>query len=97
VPASRSSGQATEEVRARIRAKIAEVASMPATAIESRMSLTGDLPFDSLQLYELAASLEDEFGLVELDEGAVADIETVGDVERGVLERLPLENVVKGG
>lgn len=80
---------AAEDVRARVCALVAELAAVPAAQIESGMNLTADLPLDSLQLYELAASLEDEFDLGELDEEAVAGIETVGDVEARVLERLP--------
>ncbi|HET8956382.1 MAG TPA: acyl carrier protein [Solirubrobacterales bacterium] len=87
----------TEDVRARVRAQIAEHAAVPVERVESGMSLTADLPLDSLQLYELAASLEDEFGLGELDEEAVAGIETVGDVEDRVLERLPAGNLTGGG
>ncbi len=86
----------SEDVRARVRAKIAEIASVPAAQVESGMTLSGDLPFDSLQLYELAATLEDEFGIGELDEDAVAGIETVADVERGVLERLAVEPAAGG-
>jgi acyl carrier protein len=86
-----------EDVRARVRAEIAEIAVVPAAQVESGMSLTADLPFDSLQLYELAASLEDEFGLGELDEEAMAGIETVGDVESRVLEQLPAGTLTGGG
>lgn len=74
------------ELRGRVRAKIGEICSVPAAQVDSAMSLTGELPFDSLQLFELAAALEDEFDLPELDEAAVAAIETVGDVERYVVE-----------
>lgn len=62
---------------------------LPEARISAELTLRGDLPFDSLQLYELAAELEDEFGLPELTEEDVAGIETVGDVERRVLELLP--------
>lgn len=77
-----------EEVRRRVRLKIGQMVSVPASAISSDLTLQGDLPFDSLQLFELAAELEDEFGLPEIDEGDVAGIETVGDVERRVLDLL---------
>jgi acyl carrier protein len=78
-----------QRVRERIRARIGEMASVPAGELTSETTLTGDLPLDSLQLYELAAALEDEFGLPEIDEDDVAGIETIGDVERRVLELLP--------
>jgi acyl carrier protein len=81
----------TEEVRARVRAKIAEVAGKAPAGLAPEMTLTGDLPFDSLQLYELVAALEDEFGLGEIDEDQLARIETVGDVEARVLEMLAAE------
>lgn len=86
----------TEDVRARVRAQIAQIAAVPAAQVEARMSLTADLPLDSLQLYELAASLEDEFDLGELDEEAVVGIETVGDVEDRVLERLSAKTATGG-
>ncbi len=81
----------TEEIRARVRAKIAEIAGKAPTELVPPMTLTGDLPFDSLQLYELVAALEDEFGLGEIDEDQLATIETVGDVEARVLELLAAE------
>jgi acyl carrier protein len=86
----------TEDVRARVRAQIAQIAAVPAAQVEARMSLTADLPLDSLQLYELAASLEDEFDLGELDEEAVVGIETVGDVEDRILQRLSAKTA-RGG
>jgi len=76
------------EVCGRVQLKIGQMVSVPASGISSEMTLQGDLPFDSLQLFELAAELEDEFGLPEIDEDDVAGIETVGDVERRVLELL---------
>jgi acyl carrier protein len=81
----------TEEVGARVRAKIAEIAGRAPAELAPEMTLTGDLPFDSLQLYELVAALEDEFGLGEIDEDQLASIETVGDVEARVLEMLAAE------
>ncbi len=69
------------EARARVRKQIAELAGEDPSAIEPAMTLIGNLAFDSLQLYELAARLEDELGLPELREDDVASIETVGDVE----------------
>ncbi|HVW47410.1 MAG TPA: acyl carrier protein [Solirubrobacterales bacterium] len=77
--------------RLRVRAKVAEIAGVAPADLRPEMSLTGDLPFDSLQLYELVAALEDEFGLGEIDEAELARIETVGDVEARVLELLAAE------
>jgi acyl carrier protein len=77
-----------ENVPTRVRAKIAQLVSIPEERISAELTLTGDLHFDSLQLYELAGELEDEFGLPELDEDDVDGIETVGDVERRVGEML---------
>lgn len=80
-----------DEKRLRVREKIAELVSLPVWRIDGAMNLTADLGLDSLQLYELAAALEDEFGLPELKEDEVGDIETVADVERRVLELLSIE------
>ncbi len=74
-----------DEVRVCVRQQIAELAGQEPSAIEPMMTLVGNLAFDSLQLYELAARLEDQLGLPELDEDDVASIETVGDVESRVL------------
>lgn len=82
---------AAEQVRARVRAKVAEISGAGPADLRPEMSLTGDLPFDSLQLYELVAALEDEFGLREIDEDELAMIETLGDVEARVLELLAAE------
>lgn len=80
-----------DEKRQRIREIIAEMATLPIRRIDGPMALTADIGLDSLQLYELAAALEDEFGLPELGEDEVGTIETVADVERRVLELLAVE------
>lgn len=81
-----------DEIRARIRQKIAGMASLPVDRISPEMNLTAELGLDSLQLYELAAAIEDEFNLPELKEEQVAGIETVGDVEARVLELLSVDS-----
>jgi acyl carrier protein len=69
------------ELGVRVRRQIAEMAGRDPAAIDPAMTLIGNLAFDSLQLYELAAWLEDELGLPELREDDIASIETVGDIE----------------
>ena len=59
------------------------------------MTLVGNLALDSLQLFELAARLEDQLGLPELDEEDVASIETVGDVESRVLALLARDDAAQ--
>jgi acyl carrier protein len=81
-----------DEIRARIRQKIAGMASIPVARVGPEMNLTAQLGLDSLQLYELAAAIEDEFSLPELKEEQVADIETVGDVEARVMELLSVDS-----
>jgi acyl carrier protein len=76
------------EVRESVRQYVAELVGKDPAAIEPSMTLMGNLAFDSLQLYELAARLEDELGIPTLPESDVASIETVGDVEGCVVALL---------
>jgi acyl carrier protein len=69
------------ELGVRVRRQIAEMAGTDPGTIDPAMTLIGDLALDSLQIYELAAWLEDQLGLPVLREDDIASIETVGDVE----------------
>jgi acyl carrier protein len=83
------------EVRESVRQQIAELVGKDPAAIEPAMTLMGNLAFDSLQLYELAARLEDELGMPELREEDVASIETVGDVEGCVVALLARDSAAE--
>jgi acyl carrier protein len=74
-----------ENVRARVLTVVTDLAPLRNTPVTRASSLREDLGYDSLSLIELAAALEDEFGLpasAELDAEAA---ETVQDVEEIVL------------
>jgi acyl carrier protein len=83
------------EVRESVRQQIAELVGKDPAAIEPAMTLMGNLAFDSLQLYELAARLEDELGIPALREEDVASIETVGDVEGCVVALLARDSAAE--
>lgn len=84
-----------DEICVRVRHQIAELAGQEPSEIEASMTLIGNLALDSLQLFELAARLEDQLGLPELDEEDVASIETVGDVEGRVLALLARDHAAQ--
>lgn len=50
-------------------------------------TVTGDLELDSLGVMEVVAEIEDRFGLT-LPDDALPQLRTVGDVARGLEERL---------
>jgi acyl carrier protein len=78
-----------DEVRARVRARVAEAAELPIEQIASSLNLTADLAIDSLDLLQLAGELEDEFQLPDSTDDDLGEIKTVGDIERHVLDLLP--------
>jgi acyl carrier protein len=83
------------EVRESVRQQIAELVGKDPAAIEPAMTLMGNLAFDSLQLYELAARVEDELGLPALRQDDIASIETVGDVEGCVMALLARDSAAE--
>jgi long-chain acyl-CoA synthetase len=64
---------------------IAKITGEPASSADDRQRLSQDLHLDSLGRVQLQSSLEQQLGL-ELEEDAVAEVETLGDL-RGLLKR----------
>ncbi len=67
---------------------IAEHFSIEMDAITMDTSFVEDLNADSIDLMDLMMSVEDEFGLEEVDESAMESIKTVGDVVGYISERI---------
>ena len=59
---------------------IAEHFSIDVEDITMDTSFVEDLNADSIDIMDLMMSVEDEFGLAEVDESALETIKTVGDV-----------------
>lgn len=58
---------------------IADKLGMSATEINENSSIAEDLKADSLDMVEIAMSLEDQFG-VKIPDEAMSDFKTVGDI-----------------
>ena len=67
---------------------IAEHFSMDAEEITMDTSFVEDLNADSIDIMDLMMSVEDEFGLAEVDESAMEGIKTVGDVVGYISEHI---------
>lgn len=65
---------------------ISEQLEVDSAIINESSSLTGDLGADSLDLVDLAMSIEDEFD-IELSDEALEKIKTVGDLVAFVEDR----------
>lgn len=72
---------AAENVEARVRSIICAQRELPAEAVTPGSRFIDDLEFDSLDVFDLIAKLEDEFELSVPDEDAET-IVTVGDAIR---------------
>jgi acyl carrier protein len=70
-----------QAIAEQVRGIVAEVGRTDPGAMTGAARLTDDLAFDSLQLIQLAVALEERFGIGEVEELAMLDIVTVGDVE----------------
>jgi acyl carrier protein len=80
--------QADQDVRAKVRSIILQVAPNPDGVQVGPTKLVEDLAYHSLALLELGFTLEDEFELPPLDQSQVQDITTVEEVEDLVLRLL---------
>lgn len=67
------------EMRAKVRSILAEYTSMPAEEIRDESRLGGDLGLSSLDLLNMLARFEEEFGIVP-DDRNLPDLQTVGDI-----------------
>ncbi|QNP68330.1 acyl carrier protein [Streptomyces roseirectus] len=70
-----------ETITQQVRAIVTEVGRTDPGTVTGTARLTDDLGFDSLQLIQLAVALEERFAIDEVEETAMFDIVTVGDVE----------------
>lgn len=57
-------------------------------SITEKTSFADDLNADSLDLVELMMTIEEEFELGDIDEANIGFIETVGDAEEFIKERI---------
>lgn len=64
----------------KIRAIVSAQFDVDEESITEDTNFLGDLDADSLDVVELAMSMEDEFGLAELGEEEIKRIQTVGDL-----------------
>ena len=63
----------------KIRIMIAEQLGIDAEEVKAESSLQDDLNADSLDLFELVVSLEEEYG-IEIHSGDLEKVETVNDI-----------------
>ena len=63
----------------KIRIMIAEQLGIDAAEVKAESSLQDDLNADSLDLFELVVSLEEEYG-IEIPSGDLEKVETVNDI-----------------
>ena len=68
----------------------AETLGAEAESITENTSFTEDLHADSLDLFELAMALEEEFDIGEMSEEDLAGIKTVGDLVRYLQGKLDM-------
>ena len=68
-----------QEMKTRVTAILAEYTSVPAAGIREDSRLGGDLGLSSLDLLNLLARYEEEFGIT-ADDRNLPDLQTVGDV-----------------
>ena len=71
----------------KIKKIISEQLEVDQSIITDGASITGDLGADSLDLVDLAMSIEDEFD-IELSDEALDKIKTVGDLAAYIEERI---------
>lgn len=66
--------------RDNVHALVAAMAPRPDVELTDDTRLAADLAYDSLRLIELSIALERRFGMSDVDDAAVANVTTVGDV-----------------
>ena len=66
--------------RDNVHALVAAMAPRPDIELTDDTRLAADLAYDSLRLIELSIALERRFGMSDVDDSAVANVTTVGDV-----------------
>jgi acyl carrier protein len=74
-----------DQVRASVRATVADLAPEARAEIRADSRLVDDLGYHSLALLELAFALEEEYSLPSIDEAIASQIHTVSDIEGYIL------------
>jgi acyl carrier protein len=77
-----------DQVRARVRAIVADLAPAKEPEVRPDSRLIDDLEYQSLALLELAFALEEEYSLPPIDEAIASQIRTVTDIEGYILMEL---------
>ncbi|MFD8691973.1 phosphopantetheine-binding protein [Streptomyces sp. NPDC059651] len=71
-----------DDIAARVREITGKMSPLGERTATSEERLIEDLGYDSVTFMELSLALEGEFDINVIEEDAVADLATVGDVER---------------
>ena len=77
-----------EEIFSKMQALIAEQFAISEEEITMASSFTDDFSADSVDLVELVMSMEDEFGIDEINEEELAQLKTVGSCVKYLLGKL---------
>ena len=77
-----------EEIFSKMQARIAEQFAISEEEITMASSFTDDFSADSVDLVELVMSMEDEFGIDEIEEDELAQLKTVGDCVKYLVGKL---------
>ena len=77
----------SEEIFNKVRELIAEQFAVDEENVTQDTSLEDDLGADSVDLVDLAVTMEQEFSLRETDEAVLGSIRTVGDIVRYISEQ----------
>lgn len=77
----------SEEIFNKVRELIAEQFAVEEDNVTQETSLEDDLGADSVDLVDLAVTMEQEFSLRETDEAVLGSIRTVGDIVRYISEQ----------
>lgn len=88
--------QTEQELRARARAIILQLAPAAGAPDSPDAHLIEDLAYHSLALFELAFALEDELNIPPIEQAAAATIRTVGDLEDHIVRVVREAEAIKG-
>ena len=79
---------ATEEIFDKVQDIVAEQFSVEKNDVTMDTLLEEDLSADSVDLVDLAVSLEQEFNLKETEESVLSEIKTIGDVVNYIAQQM---------
>ncbi len=69
-----------QEIEQKLYQMLADQFSLDAAEIRPEMTFEGDLGADSVDILDLSMSIEDEFGISEMEEEDITKIKTVADL-----------------